>query len=89
MRGLIGREELKPGEALVIDRARQVHTWGMRVPIDVVFCGADWSVRHLVRAMPPRRISRWVARARYAVELPSGTLPPDLVPGSVLDVTRP
>lgn len=75
MRGLIGRKPpLAPGHALVIERASQVHTFGVRGSIDVVFCDDDWVVRHIVRAMRPNRIGRWVARSRYTVELPGGTL---------------
>lgn len=75
MRGLIGRTPpLAPGHALVIERASQVHTFGVRGPIDVVFCDADWIVRHIVRSMHPNRVSRRVARCRYAVELPGGTV---------------
>ncbi len=75
MRGLIGRAPpLAPGHALVIERASQVHTFGVRGPIDVVFCDEDWVVRHIVRSMPPNRVSRRVARCRYVVELPGGTV---------------
>jgi uncharacterized membrane protein (UPF0127 family) len=55
----------------VIPRARQVHTFGMRYPLDVIFCDGTWVVVHVVRDMPPGRITKWVRRARYAVELPS------------------
>jgi uncharacterized membrane protein (UPF0127 family) len=75
MRGLIGRAPpLAPGHALVIERASQVHTFGVREPIDIVFCDESWIVRHIVRSMHPYRVSRWVARCRYAVELPGGTV---------------
>ncbi|HEV3473619.1 MAG TPA: DUF192 domain-containing protein [Actinomycetota bacterium] len=85
-RGLIGRE-LKPGAALVFERASQIHTFGMSYPIDVLFCGADWSIVHLVRALPPNRVTRWVRRSRRVIELPGGSLPPELVVGDRLLVT--
>ena len=71
-RGLIGRPPLADGEALVLTPGRQVHTFGMRYAIDVVFCDADWRVRRVVRGLRPRRVTRWVARTRYLVELPYG-----------------
>lgn len=75
VRGVIGRTPpLVPGTGLVLGRASQVHTFGVREPIDVVFCDKDWIVRHVVRSMRPNRVSRWVARCRYAVELPGGTI---------------
>ena len=73
MRGLLGRR-LTEGQALVIAGARQVHTFGMRYAIDVLFCDAGWVVHHKVARMAPRRITRWVGRARWAIELPGGTV---------------
>lgn len=70
IRGLIGTESFQAGTGLVL-KTRQVHTFGMRYAIDVVFCSGDWRVLHVVRDMPPRRISRVVIRARYVVELPA------------------
>ncbi len=74
MRGLLAGPPLAAGEALVIERARQVHTFGMRYPIDVCFCDRSWHVLHAVRAMRPRRVTRWVGRAFFAVETRAGEL---------------
>ncbi len=72
-RGLLAREPLEAGEALVIAPARQVHTFGMRYAIDVCFCDRGWRVLHLVEAMRPRRVTRWVPKAFFVVEAPAGT----------------
>ena len=72
LRGLIGRRELGDGEALLFERARQVHTLGMRFPIDVVFCDRRWRVVHVVPGMRPWRVSRWVRDASVALELRAG-----------------
>jgi hypothetical protein len=85
IRGLIGRD-LPDGAALVIEPARQVHTFGMRRSIDVVFCDRDWVVVHVVRHLRPARITRWVYKARRVVELPSGTVPPEVTVGDALAV---
>lgn len=74
VRGLLGRKPLDPGSALVIVPARQVHTFGMRYALDVCFCDRSWRVLHVVRGMRPRRVTRWVPRARIAVETVSGGL---------------
>lgn len=71
-RGLIG-STLEPGDALVICPAKQVHTFFMRHPIDVIFCDGSWDVLHAISPMLRRRVSRWVAGARFVVELPPGT----------------
>jgi uncharacterized protein len=71
-RGLLGSKRLRPGEALVIDRARGVHTFGMKFPIDVVFCDARWEVLHVNESLQPNRVTRFVRGCRYVVELPAG-----------------
>ncbi|MDQ3983400.1 MAG: DUF192 domain-containing protein [Actinomycetota bacterium] len=73
-KGLLRGAPLDATEALVIEAARQVHTFGMRYPIDVCFCDRDWHVLHVVRAMAPRRVTKWVWRARFAVETRAGAL---------------
>jgi uncharacterized membrane protein (UPF0127 family) len=84
-RGLLGRDEPGPREALVIHRARQVHTFGMRYPIDVCFCDRAWRVLHVVSPMRPNRLSRWVPRAAVAVEMRAGAMSL-LGPGAQLSV---
>ena len=46
----------------------------MRYPIDVCFCDRDWNVLHVVPSMRPRRVTRWVARGRFAIEARAGEL---------------
>ncbi len=72
--GLRGRASLERDEALVLEPAKQVHSFGMRFPIDVVFCDRDWIVRHVIEHMRPRRVSRVVPKARYAIEMRAGVL---------------
>lgn len=72
IRGLLGRSHLDVGQALVIEPCKQVHTFGMGFPIDVVFVDRDWKVVSLARELQPWRITRVVWRARRAVELPAG-----------------
>jgi uncharacterized membrane protein (UPF0127 family) len=72
MKGLREGPPLEPGEALVIPRARQVHSFGMRSPIDVIFCDQNWDVRHVVRVLQPNRITKWVWGSYYVIELQAG-----------------
>jgi uncharacterized membrane protein (UPF0127 family) len=71
----------------VIEPARQVHTFGMPCAIDVCFCDSSWRVVHVVAPLRPRRVTRWVARARYAVEAPAGALK-DIEPGDQLSLSE-
>jgi len=85
-RGLIGSPPLEKGQALVIEPATQVHTFRMAYPIDVVFVGRDWTVRHVVRSMARRRLSKFVLRSRYVIEMTAGSLPLEVGPGAQLRV---
>jgi len=68
-RGLLGRD----GTAglLVLVPCRQVHTFGMRFPIDVAFVARDGRVLH-VGSLRPGRVSRPVWRSRFVLEGPAG-----------------
>ncbi len=74
MKGLLGREALAPGDALVITPCAAVHTFGMRFPIDIVFYDRNNRAVAAVSNMKPFRMSAWYPRAKGVIELPAGTL---------------
>jgi uncharacterized protein len=67
-RGLTGRDGI---EGVFVLRARSVHTFGMRFPIEVAFCDEDGVVIRIV-TMVPNRVSRFHRGAASAVEAPLG-----------------
>jgi len=70
--GLLGRDQLAEGGAMILAPCAAVHTWFMRFPIDVVFAARDGTVVKIAAATRPWRIAiGWGAFA--AIELPSGT----------------
>ena len=72
-RGLLKRDFLADGSALVIAPTNAIHTFFMRFAIDVAFVAKDGRVLKLRRAMPPWRIAAaWGAFA--VVELAAGAL---------------
>jgi len=71
-RGLLGTAALADGCGLLIVPCRQVHTFGMRYPIDVVFVDEAWRVKRVVSAMKPGRLGALVLKGRAAIELPAG-----------------
>lgn len=74
LRGLIGRRPLGPGEGLVLVPCRQVHGFGLRAPVDVVFCDPRGRVVAVLAPLEPGRIGPAAPGARCAVELPAGTV---------------
>jgi len=72
-RGLLGRDGLAPGSALVISPCFAVHTAFMRFAIDVMFIDGDGYVVHAVHNMGKWRMAASV-RAQQVIELPAGEL---------------
>jgi uncharacterized membrane protein (UPF0127 family) len=72
-RGLLGRTEFADESALIIAPCSSIHTFFMRMAIDVVFARRDGRVLKLYRAVPAWRIA-FAIGAYAAIELPSGTL---------------
>jgi uncharacterized membrane protein (UPF0127 family) len=70
-RGLRGALPPPARYVLVINPCTAVHTFGMRYPIDVVFCQADGRVLRVVTHLKPRRAA-WVRRAACVWEFRAG-----------------
>ena len=69
-RGLMGREAFDG--AILLKPAMQVHTLGMRFPIDVAYLDRDLRVVAIVTGMRPRRLGRPRFGARSVVEAEAG-----------------
>src|SRR5262245_7581374 len=74
LRGLLGTKQLAPGEGLWLKPSNQVHMFGMRYALDLVFLNGDGRVLRLVHTLAPNRISPRVSGATSVLELPAGTL---------------
>jgi uncharacterized membrane protein (UPF0127 family) len=66
-RGLLGRESVEPGGAMLFPNARAVHTRGMAFPISVVFLDRTARVIGVERVQPGRLVVLRV-RARHVLE---------------------
>jgi len=88
-RGLLGTDALDDGEGLLILPCRQVHTFGMRYPIDVIFIDKSWTVRRITHRMRPGRLSALVLSSRAVLELPAAKAArTGTQKGDALDVTE-
>ena len=72
-RGLLGRDKLDDGGALIIAPCSAIHTFSMRFAIDVVFVARDGRVLKTYAAVGPRRIAFSIG-AFAVVELPAGAI---------------
>jgi len=85
--GLLGRRDA--GEvtgALVLRPCKQVHTFGMRFPVDVAFCDRHGVVLR-TGTVRPWRVTRVVWRAGFVVEAAAGSFDRwQLRPGDTVEV---
>jgi len=86
-KGLLGRDGLEDGHALIIAPTNAIHTIFMRFPIDIVFVTRDGRVAGGRHAVKPWRIA-CAFSAHAVIELPAGTLARcDTVAGDTLIIT--
>jgi uncharacterized protein len=84
MRGLLGRSRLAPDRALLLERTRSIHTFGMRFPIAAARLDRDLIVRS-VRPVRPGRLLLPGLGIRHVLECASDV---DLRPGDRLRKVR-
>lgn len=84
MVGLLGKQDLSAGEALLIRPCSSVHTYFMRFSLDVIFLDREYRVLKVVRNLKPFRFSG-ARRSHVVIELPAGALGGiDIEPGDQL-----
>jgi uncharacterized protein len=87
LRGLLGRPPPPPGEAVWLVPCRQVHSFGMRYAIDVIYLDRQLGVV-AVESLPANRLGRFVWRADSVLEMRQGEAGRlGLKPGSRLQVS--
>jgi uncharacterized membrane protein (UPF0127 family) len=72
--GLLKTKSLEAQQGLLLKKCRQVHTYGMKFNIDVVFLSREGEILDMEKNMVPGRISRHVKEAYWVLELESGAL---------------
>lgn len=72
--GLMGTRELPIGDGLHIVPCNSIHTFFMRIPIDVLFLDVEGKVIRAIQALPPWRATSVYFRAKTVLELPAGVL---------------
>lgn len=87
--GLLGRQSLDPGTAMIIAPTSAVHTFFMRFPIDIAFVKKDGRILKIRDRLPAWRMAAaWGAYA--VVEMPAGSFAlTATVVGEFLEVVRP
>ncbi|KUN84561.1 DUF192 domain-containing protein [Streptomyces griseoruber] len=85
-RGLLGRDSVDG--ALLLTPAGSIHTFGMRIPLDVAYLDRHLTVL-AVRTMPPARLGLPRLRSRHVLEAAAGVMQGwGLRPGVHVEVTE-
>jgi len=74
IKGLLGKEEFKQGEALIIRPCNSIHTFFMRFAIDVLFVDRNNRVVKAIPSLLPFRLTPVYFNSAFVIELPCGTL---------------
>jgi uncharacterized membrane protein (UPF0127 family) len=86
MKGLLGIEEFPEGRGLLIPRCSAIHTFFMRIRIDVIFVDRAFRVIRLAPEVPPWRVLWGGWKASSVIELPGGTIARTKTePGDILE----
>jgi hypothetical protein len=72
-RGLLDAENLDAGAGLWIVPCEAIHTFGMKVRLDIVFLDKNFQVRKISTGLGPWRMSICL-RAHSVLELPAGAI---------------
>ena len=87
-KGLLGVHSLDRESGLWIIPCEAIHTFGMKMPIDVVFLDRKYRVKKLLERLAPRRISVCL-QASSVVEMRAGAITASRTKvGDRLDVRR-
>ena len=73
-KGLMFRKGWEDFDGLLLSPCRSIHTFGMRMEIDVCFLDPEHTIMKSFDALGPRRSAQGGRRSRATLELPAGTL---------------
>ncbi|HEY9059161.1 MAG TPA: DUF192 domain-containing protein [Pseudobacteroides sp.] len=72
--GLMAKRELPSGSGLLLTKCNSIHMCFMKFSLDIIFIDDSMKVVHLIKAIPPWRVSGIVRSAKSTIELPVGTI---------------
>ncbi len=90
MKGLLGRESLPRGHAMLISPCNSIHMFFMRFAIDVLFLDKDGKVVRAIQRLRPWRATRVYLSARCVLALWVGAIEESgTQAGDVIDFPKP
>jgi|LSQX01.2.fsa_nt_gb uncharacterized membrane protein (UPF0127 family) len=74
LKGLLFKKGIDKDFGLLIKPCKQIHTFGMKFNIDVLFLSKDCEVLEIVQGLKPGRLSVYIKESVYVLELASGVI---------------
>ncbi|MCU0666755.1 MAG: DUF192 domain-containing protein [Candidatus Omnitrophica bacterium] len=74
MKGLLGKESLSYGQALILQPCNSVHTFFMKFSLDLIFVNKENRIIKIIANLKPWRLSGVYLQAAYVIEFPAGSL---------------
>ena len=72
--GMMFRKAWGEADGFLLAPCGSIHTFGMRMPIDVCFLDADMNILKTVSSLRPWRLAHGGSKAQKTLELPAGAL---------------
>jgi uncharacterized membrane protein (UPF0127 family) len=69
LKGLLGLKFLPKNKGIVLVNCRQVHTFGMKFPIDLIVLDDKFNIVRFVGNLKPNKISPYFKEGRHVIEL--------------------
>lgn len=82
-RGLMGRRELAPAHALLLEGCSSVHMFFMKFSLDIVYLNRDFRVLY-IETLRPWQVGSLVKGCAHVLELNAGELSQSWRPGELL-----
>ncbi|GEM_PF-4771036 len=70
LRGLLGKNNLPTNQGILLVNCRQIHTLGMKFPLDIVVLNKELRVLDFKDNFSRNRIGRYYRQGYYIIELP-------------------
>ncbi|WP_127580770.1 DUF192 domain-containing protein [Paenibacillus koleovorans] len=74
LKGWLGKNQVHEEEALIIRPCSSVHTFGMKMAIDVLFLDSSNQIIYFIQSMRPNRIGKHISGSKQVIELREGTI---------------
>lgn len=84
--GLMYRKHMNDDEGLLLSPCNQIHTFGMKFPIDTITISSDNKIRYMDKCVAPGKVRPLVNDGNKVLELTAGTIEKyDLELGDVIE----